>query len=167
MHFLSSKRCSVIAALSLGALLVAAGAAHAARTQSASGVCGMVVNSGSGWGNVAGPWLLTRTASGISNPDIYAHDITCPVVRAPVTNGTRRMGIQVDGYPNSPITCTAYSYAYSGWLQASVAFTTVTTKTTDLSRVMPTGSIWDYVTLKCTIGPNNGAILRGLKFTEE
>jgi hypothetical protein len=141
------------------------GEAQAAQVNVSAAICGMTV-SGTSWGNVAGPYLLTRTQNGgVSNPDIYAHDMTCSIPRLPVSSGTRSVVIDGNGIVGGPITCTVYSYAYNGTLQSSFAYGTQTGQF-DISGSLTPGSVWDYFTLKCTLAPGNKASLRGITVLE-
>jgi hypothetical protein len=128
--------------------------------------CGIVV-SGS-WSNfVPGPFLVARSQNGaISNPDSTGpHDVTCPMPR--VGSSAARL-LYVDGNNNGggSTNCTIFSYSFDGNLLASANTGTLTAASFDTPLSLPAGSIYDYLTLKCSLSTSSRSILRGYVVVE-
>ena len=155
----------------VGGVLAIAGDAKAGQTNMSAEGCG-IVNNGTWSSNHPSPYLVTHNPNGgVSNPDSNVHDITCPMPRVVFGSSSTGASFYVDGTVTSsafPTTCTIYSYSFSGVLRGSFSQSTTTIGTFDFSIPLPASAVGfnDYFHMKCSLGPLDGAVLRGYSLIE-
>jgi hypothetical protein len=155
-----SMRCLGPVACALVGVIAFAGDANADVVTMPGSGCGLVIDAL--WSSsVPYPYLVKRYQNGgISNPDVNAHDVTCPMPRVTTFN-SREFFVDGTNAIGGTTNCTIFSYSFQGDLLGSANTGNLTSASYDAVLTLPAGGQFDYFSLKCTLTGLNRSTLRG------
>lgn len=154
----------VASALAVG---LPASLAHATRANTSGLTCVMndFLNK---WGSTSPAWVPTRGAigGGISNPDNYAHEVTCPLIRSVNPDGTS-VSIYTDGAnaAGSDLYCAIFVYDYKGHIKTWTSFRDAAT-IVDHNVGFQNISVYDYIEARCLLNSYKKNDVRGFTVFE-